>query len=120
MEVLASKLFNVFALLHVCTYAHTVDAHKNSKLCLMRSLIRQLLSPTLVWLQYIFFTYTSLNKYYHPIPWRDSISRPIAPKSTDDTTRPRRQGQWLQLIMNIDGYILSNMHHIIIYLPGSK
>jgi hypothetical protein len=35
-------------------------------------------------------------KNYQPIPWRDSISRPIAPVSSvecgDDTTRPRRHG----------------------------
>jgi hypothetical protein len=33
---------------------------------------------------------------YHSIPWRDSISRPIATVSSvagvDETTRPRRQG----------------------------
>jgi hypothetical protein len=38
----------------------------------------------------------SLKKSYLPIPWRDSISRPIAPVSSvecgDDTTRPRRHG----------------------------
>jgi hypothetical protein len=42
----------------------------------------------------------------HPIPWRDSISRPIAPVYSvaggDDTTRPRRQGlqavfTWLEI-----------------------
>jgi hypothetical protein len=36
------------------------------------------------------------KKNYHPIPWRESISRPISPISLvaggDDTTRPRRQG----------------------------
>jgi hypothetical protein len=37
-------------------------------------------------------------KSYHPIPWRDSMSRPIAPPVSsvaggDDTTRPRRQGE---------------------------
>jgi hypothetical protein len=37
------------------------------------------------------------SKNYHPISWRDSISRPIAQISSvaggDITTRPRRQGQ---------------------------
>jgi hypothetical protein len=35
-------------------------------------------------------------KSYHPTPWQDLISRPLAPVSSmagrDDTTRPRRQG----------------------------
>jgi hypothetical protein len=35
-------------------------------------------------------------KNYHPVPWRDSISRPIAPVSSvaggDYTSRPHRQG----------------------------
>jgi hypothetical protein len=35
--------------------------------------------------------------YLQTLPWRDSISRPIAPVSSktggDDTTRPRSQGQ---------------------------
>jgi hypothetical protein len=34
---------------------------------------------------------------YHPIPWRDSISRPIDPVSSvadgDNSARPRRQGE---------------------------
>jgi hypothetical protein len=37
-----------------------------------------------------------MGKNYHPIPWRDSISRPITTVSMvaggDDTTRQRRQG----------------------------
>jgi hypothetical protein len=36
-------------------------------------------------------------KCYHPNPWGDSISRPVAPISSEagreDTTRPRRQGK---------------------------
>jgi hypothetical protein len=36
-------------------------------------------------------------QHYHPMPWRDSISQPIAPVSLvsggDDITRPRRQGK---------------------------
>jgi hypothetical protein len=28
---------------------------------------------------------------YHPVPWRDSISRPISPQAMNDTTRPRHQ-----------------------------
>jgi hypothetical protein len=39
------------------------------------------------------------KKLYHPIPRRDSISRPIAPVSSvaggEDTTRPRRQDKVL-------------------------
>jgi hypothetical protein len=39
-----------------------------------------------------FFQMFLSPKSYHPIPWRDSISRPIAPISTvaggDDTTPP--------------------------------
>jgi hypothetical protein len=35
---------------------------------------------------------------YHPVPWRDSISRPIAPVSSvaggDDTASLRRQGMF--------------------------
>jgi hypothetical protein len=51
---------------------------------------------------YALVTYTYVRAYHfflksdHPIPWRDSISRPIAPVSSvagrDDTTRLCRQG----------------------------
>jgi hypothetical protein len=37
------------------------------------------------------------NKSYHPMPWRNSISGPVAPISPvaggDNTTRPRRHGE---------------------------
>jgi hypothetical protein len=40
------------------------------------------------------YDYFLFKRYSHPIPWRDSISRPIAPVSSvaggDDTTWPRR------------------------------
>jgi hypothetical protein len=43
-----------------------------------------------------YFREKSGNPEINPIPWRDSITRPIAPVSLvaggDDTTGPRRQG----------------------------
>jgi hypothetical protein len=46
--------------------------------------------------------YDFIFKKYHPIPWRDSISRPIAPISSvaggDVTTRPIRQGERFVLV----------------------
>jgi hypothetical protein len=46
---------------------------------------------------------------YHSIPWRDSISRPIAPISSapgeDDSTRPRRQGVLVLSNQNLTAFL---------------
>jgi hypothetical protein len=49
-------------------------------------------SVAVIFLKFIFLNFF---KSYRPVPWQDSISRPIAPISSvaggDDTTRPCRQ-----------------------------
>jgi hypothetical protein len=58
------------------------------------SKIRHLSTLTWNW-SWLWHTRTYNFLSYHPMLWRDSISRPLAPVSSveggDDTTRPRRQ-----------------------------
>jgi hypothetical protein len=83
--------------LYIHTYLCTVDIHSWQS---ARSMRRQVcgitkisMNPRCIVYQQPFWKFFKLPSY---LPWRDSISRPIAPISSvacgDDTTRPRRQG----------------------------
>jgi hypothetical protein len=79
-------------------------------LCLRILVPRYLLT---VYLEAVAFNFEILRTFkyflsYHPIPWRDSISRLIAPVSSraggDDTTRPRLQSLFLDSPLGANFY----------------